>query len=364
MSSIDDGCEGSVWFIFAEPPLRNLAEVNQPNCVTPTDRLIYRVFVTRKMKGFHNGTLGLRHLRLIKTVATEGSLVRAAPVLHLTQSALSHQLLRVEEEVGTRLFLRTRRNMQLTPIGRRLLATAENVLHELDAAARDLAAMNGVPTATLRVSTECTTCYHWLPSVVAALSRKFPSVEVEINIEATRRPLQALLSGELDAAIVYSERSDRRLVFRNIFRDELVIIASPKHPMSRKRYVEAADFAGETLLYYGGIDDESSVARDIVMPAGVRLGKLKKVPLTDAMIEMVKAGQGVSMIANWSAMPYVKSGELAAVRLTRKGVFRDWKLALRASQADCDYLLTFGNLLANESSPAKAARRTKNLRRK
>jgi LysR family transcriptional regulator, regulator for metE and metH len=313
------------------------------------------------MKGFHNGTLGLRHLRLIKTVATEGSLVRAAPVLHLTQSALSHQLLRMEEEVRTRLFLRTRRSMQLTPAGRRLLTTAENVFNELDAAARDVAAMNGLPVATLRVSTECTTCYHWLPAIVAALSRKFPAVEVEINIEATRRPLQALLSGELDAAIVYSERSDRRLAFRKIFRDELVIIASPKHPISKKRYVAAPDFAGETLLYYGGVDDESSVARDIIAPAGIRLGKLKKVPLTDAMIEMVKAGQGISMIANWSAMPYVKAGELAAVRLTRKGIFREWQLALRASQADCDYLVAFGNLLAKESSPAKAAKFTKKL---
>jgi DNA-binding transcriptional LysR family regulator len=100
------------------------------------------------MKNFHNGTVELRHLRLIKTVASEGSLVRAAPLLHLTQSALSHQLLRIEEAVGKQLFLRTRGRMQLTPTGRRLLTTAENVLNELDAAARDLAAMNGMPAAT------------------------------------------------------------------------------------------------------------------------------------------------------------------------------------------------------------------------
>jgi LysR family transcriptional regulator, regulator for metE and metH len=82
------------------------------------------------------------------------------------------------------------------------------------------------------------------------------------------------------------------------------------------------------------------------------------------MIEMVKAGHGLSMIAYWSAMPYVKAGELAAVRLTRKGVFREWKLALRASQANCDYLVAFGDLLAQESSPAKAASSNKNLRRR
>ena len=313
------------------------------------------------MNGFHNGTLGLRHLRLIKTVASAGSLVRAAPVLHLTQSALSHQLLKIEEEIGSRLFSRARRRMQLTPAGQRLLFTAENVFRELDAAARDLAVIQGQPVATLRVSTECNTCYHWLPSVVTALSRKFPSVEVEINIEATRRPLQALLSGELDAAIVYSERNDRRLIFRNIFKDELVIVVSSKHPLAAKQYVEAADFAGETLLYYGGIDDESTVARDVLRTAGVQPAKLKKVPLTDAIMEMVKAGHGISMIANWSARPYIKSGELVALRFTRKGVFRDWKLALRASQASYDYLLEFGRLLASDSSPAKTAKSAKRL---
>jgi LysR family transcriptional regulator, regulator for metE and metH len=305
------------------------------------------------MNLFHNNVIELRHLRLVRALAREGSLVRAAPSLHLTQSALSHQLLKIEEAAGSRLFVRTRKSMQLTAAGRRLLSAAETVFNELDATGRDLAAMQGTAAGSLRVSTECTTCYHWLPDVMTALSRKFPSVEVEIDIEASRRPLQALLSGELDAAIVYSERNDRRLSFRQIFKDELVIIVSPKHRLASKQYVEAADFAGEVLLYYGGVDDDSTVARQILAPAGVRPAKLKKVPLTEAIIEMVKAGHGVSMIPNWSALPYVRSGELAALRLTRKGVFRHWKLALRATQTKCDYLVEFGDLLARQSFPAK-----------
>ena len=295
-------------------------------------------------------------MRLVRTVASEGNLVRAAPVLHLTQSALSHQLIQLEQTLGVPLFTRTRKRMQLTPAGKRVLATADAVFDELHATGRDLAAMHGGPAGVLRVSTECTTCYHWLPAVVTAFSKRFPSVEVEINIEASRRPIEALLSGELDAAVVYGARNDRRLALRDLFKDELVIIVSPEHRLAGKPHVEPGDFAGEVLLYYGGVDDESTLAKHILAPAGVRPRKLLKVPLTEAIIEMVKAQHGVSMIPSWSARPYVESGELVALRLTRGGVFREWKLAMRAGNETCDYLIEFGNLLAGHSAPAKTWR--------
>jgi LysR family transcriptional regulator, regulator for metE and metH len=308
------------------------------------------------MNLIHDAILELRHLRLVRAVASEGNLVRAAPVLHLTQSALSHQLFQLEQTVGLPLFTRTRKRMQLTPAGKRVLATADAVFDELHATGRDLAAMHGTPADVLRVSTECTTCYHWLPAVVASFSKRFPSVEVEINIEASRRPIAALLSGELDAAVVYSARKDRRLALRDLFKDELVIIVSPEHRLAGKPHVEPRDFAGEVLLYYGGVDDESTLARHILSPAGVHPRKLLKVPLTEAIIEMVKAQHGVSMIPSWSARPYVEAGELIALPLTRRGVFREWKLAMRAGNETCDYLIEFGNLLAGYSAPAKTWR--------
>jgi LysR family transcriptional regulator for metE and metH len=310
------------------------------------------------MNWFHDQQVELRHLRLVHLIAKEGTLARVAPLIHLTQSALSHQLRVLEERLGLQLFVRSRRRMEPTPAGKRLLLSAEAVFEVMECAGRDLMAMRGGPSALLRVSTECTTCYHWLPGVLSTLQKKYPAVEVEINIDATRRPFEALVSGELDAAIVYSTRSDRRFLLRDLFKDELVVIASPRHRLATRKFIEPLDLSSEVILYYGGVDDISTLAAQILAPAGVRPKKLIKVPLTEAIIEMVKAGHGISMIPNWSALPHVQSGDLVVLKMKRRSVHRNWRLAFLREKEGFDYLIEFGNLLAAHSKPAKAWKAT------
>src|SRR4029078_6525135 len=105
--------------------------------------------------------LDVRHLKLIVAVTEEKSVTRAGEVLHLTQSALSHQLREIEEKLGTPLFLRMNKKMILTPAGERLLFTARQVLEEMKRAEDHIAEMASNKQGTLRLSTECYTCYHW-----------------------------------------------------------------------------------------------------------------------------------------------------------------------------------------------------------
>src|SRR5215213_1979984 len=122
--------------------------------------------------------LEIRHLKLIKAIAREGSVTKAGNRLHLTQSALSHQLRDAEQKLGARLFTRLNKRMLLTPAGERLLVSADNVLEEI---IRQIAlSREGV----LRLSTQCYTCYHWLPSMLKLFQQKFPRVDVQIMVEA------------------------------------------------------------------------------------------------------------------------------------------------------------------------------------
>src|SRR5262245_23796995 len=118
--------------------------------------------------------LDVRHLRLVDAIASTGTLTRAAAVLNLTQSALSHQLRDIEDRLGTALFSREARRMVLTPAGERLLSTAKAVLEEISEAERDIRKGNGDQRVDLRISTGCYTCYHWLPSRLIELQRKLP----------------------------------------------------------------------------------------------------------------------------------------------------------------------------------------------
>src|SRR5215475_6220630 len=137
--------------------------------------------------------LDIRHLKLIVAVTEEKTVTRAGEVLHLTQSALSHQLRDVEQKLGTPLFLRMNKKMILTPAGERLLETALQILAEMKRAEQHISEMAANRQGTLRISTECYTCYHWLPDVMKEFQRKFPGVALKIDADATHRPVQALL---------------------------------------------------------------------------------------------------------------------------------------------------------------------------
>src|ERR671939_269448 len=117
--------------------------------------------------------LDIRHLKLIVAVTEEKSVTRAGERLHLTQSALSHQLRDVEEKLGTPLFSRVNKRMILTQAGERLLQSARHVLDELKRAEDDIAQMAVGAHGSLRISTECYTCYHWLPGMMKEFSRKY-----------------------------------------------------------------------------------------------------------------------------------------------------------------------------------------------
>src|SRR5215472_5259205 len=194
--------------------------------------------------------LDIRHLKLIVAVTEEKSVTRAGGVLHLTQSALSHQLRDVEQKLGTPLFLRMNKKMILTPAGERLLETARQVLAEMKRAEQHISEMAANRQGTLRISTECYTCYHWLPEVMKEFRRKFPGIEVKIEAHATHRPIDALLEGTLDLAIVSTVGRDKQLDYRPLFRDEMVVIMAPDHPLISQPYLRARDFAYQNVILY------------------------------------------------------------------------------------------------------------------
>src|SRR6476620_9522148 len=145
--------------------------------------------------------LEICHLQLVAAVADLGSLTRAGDRLHLTQSALSHQLRDIEGRLGAPLFLRVGKRLVLTPAGERLLASARDVLERLEQTEREIRQMGKERAGVLRLTTECYTCYHWLPPLLIRFRKKFPRVEVRIDVFADTPPTENLLAGKLDLAI-------------------------------------------------------------------------------------------------------------------------------------------------------------------
>jgi LysR family transcriptional regulator, regulator for metE and metH len=294
--------------------------------------------------------LEIRHLRLIVAVSEEKGVTKAGVRLHLTQSALSHQLRDIEEKLGTPLFLRMNKKMIPTQAGERLLETARQVLAQVKHTEDDIAQMAASKLGTLRLSTECYTCYHWLPDVMKEFGEWYPGVEVQIVVEATRQPIRALLEGRLDLAIVSSMENDRRLSYRKLFGDELVAVMPPDHPLAVRPYLRARDFADENLILYVA-PDESTVFEKLLRPAGVVPARVSQVQLTEAIIEMVKAGLGITVLARWAVKDQMESGRLITRPLTSKGLHRQWSAAMLRNDSTPDYVNAFVDLLSRPAMP-------------
>ncbi|HKR00348.1 MAG TPA: LysR substrate-binding domain-containing protein [Pyrinomonadaceae bacterium] len=292
--------------------------------------------------------LEVRHLKLIEAVAKEGSITKAGNHLYLTQSALSHQLRDAEEKLGVQLFVRLNKKMILTPAGERLLSSAQAVLSEMKRAEEDIRQIALSREGILRISTECYTCYHWLPSLLKIFNREFPRIEVQIVVDATSNPLQALLDGKIDLALVSEPAKDSKLSYTPLFQDEFVVVMSPEHPLASRPFVKAEDFAREHLLVYTAVE-QSLLFKKVLSPAGIAPKQVSKVQLTEALIEMIKAGVGIGVMARWAVAPQIEAGSVRAVPLTRKGLRRRWAAAILKNKSAPPYLLEFVRLLADNS---------------
>jgi LysR family transcriptional regulator, regulator for metE and metH len=277
-------------------------------------------------------SLEIRDLRLVQAIAADGSLARASLRLHLTPSALSHHLLALESRIGAQVFQRAGRTMRLTPAGARLAEASTRVLDALADAERVVGGAESFQEV-MRLATECHTTYYWLPAVLAAFERSLPHVEVRLAPDTGARPLAELLAGQVDVAIVNNRVKDRRVRYFPILNDELVALVAPSHPWAARRFVAAADFAGEHLIHYAATRSELTIFRDVLRPAGIQPRRVTQVLLTEAILEMVRSGLGVAVLAHWAAAAYVERGQVRAVRITRPGLRRQWCLAVLATAA-------------------------------
>ena len=295
----------------------------------------------------------IRHLQMVTAVAASGSVTRAARDLHLTQSAVSHQLRAIEARLGTPLFLRVGKRMVATAAGGRVLDTARRVLDDIKAAEDDVRRYRAGEASVIRVCAQCNTGYHWLPPLIEVFRRTHPAVEVAIAVECTMRPLEALLEGRLDVAIVTDAVRSRQVRTRPLFEDEHAAIVAPDHRFARQAFVSPNDLADERLLLYSSSPDDSFTIQKILKPAGVIARRVSFVMLTEAILEMVKARLGVSVMQTWAITPALRAGEVRAVPITASGVRRQWRAATLTQAGRLPHVDAFIDLLAARAMPAR-----------
>jgi LysR family transcriptional regulator, regulator for metE and metH len=264
----------------------------------------------------------IKHLRLIKAVVEFGSLSKAKDYLHLTQSALSHQLKEVESQTGVELFERCNKKLILTQAGNTTYETAVSVLKQVDNLNDILVSYKKDEHGCIKVSTSCFTNFSWLPGLTKLFAHIHPNIEIRIIPIPYNNAINALYSHELDVVISNKPDDLSYLDYIEVKQDEMIALMAPGHPWSKKKYVVATDFAEENLVIFSGPMNTVHVYSKVLQPAHIEPRKIYEVPMTEAMIDMVAAGIGVCVIPYWVAKPYIKQGKVVSVKVTPKGLAR------------------------------------------
>jgi LysR family transcriptional regulator, regulator for metE and metH len=281
------------------------------------------------------------HLAIVREVDRQGTMTAAAAALFLTQSALSHAMRKLEQSLGTAIWLREGRGLLLTQAGQHLLEVANHLLPQLEHAEQSLRQFAQGTRGNLRIGMECHPCYQWLLKVVAVYLPRWPEVDVDVRQKFRFGGIGALLDHEIDLLVTPDPEPRPGLRFEPVFDFEQVLVVSRAHPLAGARHVEPLQLAGETLFTYPVKPDRLDVYTQFLTPAGVTPLAHKVIESTDLMLQMVASGRGVAALPRWLVEEHADRAAIAPVRLGPKGVPKQIHLGLRTADAATGYLQAF-----------------------
>ncbi|HEY0201301.1 MAG TPA: LysR substrate-binding domain-containing protein [Burkholderiaceae bacterium] len=256
--------------------------------------------------------LEIRHLRTLAALRDTGSLVRAAQLLNLTQSALSHQVKALEEYFDAPLFERKSVPPQFTGAGERLLRLADAVLPQVEEAERDVARLAAGAAGQLRIVVECHTCFDWLMPAMDAFRQRWPGIELDIVSGFHPDPIALVLQNRAEVAIVSEQDAGESVDYHPLFQFEIVALLANGHALVNRSSLVARDFADQTLITYPVPDDMLDVVRQVLQPAGVEPAQRRTTELTVAMLQLVASGRGITTLPLWAVQGYLDRGYVTA----------------------------------------------------
>ena len=295
--------------------------------------------------------LEFRHLRTIRAIHEAGGVARAADVLHLTQSALSHQLKGLEEQVGVELFVRRSRPLKLSAAGQRLLRLAERVLAEVEAAEEEFAALRSGRAGRLHIAIECHACFEWLIPLLEEFRRAWPEVDVDIRPGLAFGALPALGREEVDLVISSDPETLEGVTFSPLFDYEPVFVASSQHPLAARPFVVAEDFRGELLITYPVDRARLDVFSQLLTPAKVEPRAVRQVELTAVILLLVASNRGVAVLPDWVVREVRHSSDYVTRPLTEGGLTRRLYAATRSADTGRSYVAHVLRLARSQSVP-------------
>lgn len=287
-------------------------------------RLLRDIPATDENHSYMSEPLDSRQLRAFLTLANTGSFTRTGKDLFLTQSAISHAIKALEEDVGCRLFDRVGKSVALTPAGEQLLHHAKGILNEMTQARAALEHLGKWGRTHLRLATSEAACEALLPNVLTQHKEQFPQCQMTVSSADVSEAIELLHNGHADLVLSLEPGPEAGVEFVPVFSDDLQFLVSARHPWAVAQQVGREEIPTQPYILYSRSSYTSRLVEGYFRHEEMTLLKMMEVGSMSAICEMVSRGLGVSILAPWVARDAIAAGTLVALPLGRRKLTRNW----------------------------------------
>ena len=279
----------------------------------------------------------ISHLKLVQALYKEGNVSDAADSLFVTQSALSHQIKKLENLLDSSIFVRHSDPFKLTPQGKKLLELANEVLPRIEITEKQLVQSDG---GRLNIAIECHSCFDWLIPTLDVFREKQPKVDFDLSLAFSFEPMDALKNYDVDMVVTSDPVEDKQFEYFPIFDYQMLMVLSKESDLVNKQYLKPKDIENQTLLTYPVEQNRLDVFNYFLKPEGVNPKNIRKVELPLMMMQLVLNNQGVATMPEWALTDEQKT-KVILKSLGKNGVWRTLYLAVRKTDKNLPYINDF-----------------------
>jgi DNA-binding transcriptional LysR family regulator len=273
---------------------------------------------------FMHDLLDSKQLRTFVSLAKTGSFTATAKQVFITQSAVSHSMKALEDDLGCRLLNRMGKKTTLTHEGEHLLRHAQKIIADMSSARESLVNISKTGETRLRIGASISACQHLLPDVLRQFKKQHPKCRITLEPADSPALAESVRAQQIDLALALMPHRDASLEFEPMFSDELMFIVNPQHKWVEAGGVARPEIARQNFILYSRASQTFRAVENYFQDEGIALDATMELGSIETIKELVKIGLGISVLATWIARAEIKQGTLVAMALGRRKLRRQW----------------------------------------
>jgi DNA-binding transcriptional LysR family regulator len=265
----------------------------------------------------------LRQLEILQAIAETGSFTACGRKLNVSQSAISRQILLLEEELGEPLFLRVGRQVRMTPAAESLVQLGQRVFLDVRETVGAITDRTRDLRGTLRLSGGMTVCLYVFPPLLKHLKRVHPMLDVRLTVATAGRSVQEIRAGRIDAGLLTLPVEESDLVTVPILSEELLVVTPPTHPLAKRRRVAPKDLEGLPFVLFEIGSATRKVIDSFFAVEGIEPTIVMDTENVEIIKAMVKTGLGIGIVPYQAVAREVRAGQLFCARIEGHELVRE-----------------------------------------